>query len=234
MAQNQTQSPETRSFKSCVAEVTRLLGVDVDAPESEPRWARHAAAKLRKPLLERADLPEEVFDPLIAAAVYDPDPSFCRWFVEPAVYVFGRRRVRAALVEYLRAGTDAERAGAVRAWYCAGVPLHEGRSPAYAPSGTRDAALDASRDVVDTWREVSMLIFAETSDPQMHHRVLLDLPTSRDDYPKELHSLFETTLAIARAHPERPIRSWAVVADRRAAELTAKPDSTCRTDVGSC
>ncbi|MFF2186283.1 hypothetical protein [Streptomyces sp. NPDC058155] len=70
---------------------------------------------MRKPLLEREGLPEELFAPLMAAAVYDPDPSFCRWFVEPALYAFGRRRVLSALVDRLRTGTDAERAGAVRA-----------------------------------------------------------------------------------------------------------------------
>jgi hypothetical protein len=41
----------------------------------------------------------------MAAAVHDPDPSFCRWFVEPAVYAFGRRRVMTALLECLRTGT---------------------------------------------------------------------------------------------------------------------------------
>ncbi|MFF2716651.1 hypothetical protein [Streptomyces sp. NPDC058011] len=82
--------------------------------------------------LERADLPEEFLAPLMTAAVYDPDPSFCRWFVEPAVYAFGRRRVMTALLDYLRTGTDAEQAGAEGVWYCAHVPLRADRSPAYA------------------------------------------------------------------------------------------------------
>ncbi len=48
-------------------------------------------------------------------------------------------------------GTDAEQAGARRAWYCAHLPLPADRSPAYAPSGSRDPALDHSHDVVDEW-----------------------------------------------------------------------------------
>lgn len=51
--------------------------------------------------------------------------------------------------DYLQTGTDAERAGAKRAWYCTHLPLRANRSPAYAPGGSRDPALDESRDVVD-------------------------------------------------------------------------------------
>lgn len=91
----------------------------------------------------------------MAAAVYDPDPSFCRWFVEPALYAFGRRRVMTALLGYLRTGTTAEIAGAQRAWYCAHLPLRADRSPAYAPSGSRDPALDEVDDLVGRWLESS-------------------------------------------------------------------------------
>ncbi|MCW8101651.1 hypothetical protein [Streptomyces tauricus] len=61
------------------------------------------------------------------------------------------------LLDYLRTGTDAEQAGAERAWYCAHVPLHADRSPAYAPGGSRDPALDESRDVRDEWQETLRL-----------------------------------------------------------------------------
>jgi hypothetical protein len=179
----------------------------------EARRARHLAHAARKPLLERACLPEEFFAPLMAAAVYDPDPSFCRWFVEPAVYAFGRRRVLAALVDYLRMGTDAEQAGAVRAWYCAHVPLRAERSPAYGPGGVRDPALDESQVMEDAWLEASMRAFAEAADLRMRHRVLLGLPTSRAAYPPRLHNQLESTLASARAHPDQHIRRWAAAAD---------------------
>ncbi|MGW2863641.1 hypothetical protein [Streptomyces sp. NPDC001205] len=58
-----------------------------------------------------------------------------------------------ALLDYLRVGTDAEQAGAKRAWHCAHVPLRADRSPAYAPSGSRNLALDKSRDVMTEWQE---------------------------------------------------------------------------------
>ncbi|MBD3577501.1 hypothetical protein ICJ52_14815 [Streptomyces sp. KD18] len=59
----------------------------------------------------------------------------------------------ATLLHYLLTGTDAERAGDKRAWYCAHVALHAYRSPAYAPGGRRDPALDEIRDLVDEWLE---------------------------------------------------------------------------------
>lgn len=153
MADQEHKEAAVRTFLSCATEVARLMDLGDAADVPEARRARHLAHALRKPLLERAHLPEAFFAPLTAAAVYDPDPSFCRWFVEPAVYAFGRRRVMTALLDYLRTGTDAEQAGAERAWYCAHVPLRADRSPAYAPDGSRDPALDESRDVRDEWRE---------------------------------------------------------------------------------
>ncbi|MFJ9902183.1 hypothetical protein ACIRVK_04620 [Streptomyces sp. NPDC101152] len=153
MADEEHDKPATRSFLSCVTEVARLMNLGNAADVPEAGRARHLAHVVRKPLLERTRLPEEFFTPLVAAAVYDPDPSFCRWFVEPAVYSFGRRRVMTALLDYLRTGTEAEQAGAKRAWYCAHVPLRADRSPAHAPGGSRDPAMDESQDVMTEWRE---------------------------------------------------------------------------------
>ncbi|MFJ2295118.1 hypothetical protein ACIOG7_26055 [Streptomyces sp. NPDC087894] len=153
MADAEHDEASARSFLSCAIEVARLMDLGNAADVPEVRRARHLAHAVRKPLLERAHLPEEFFAPLMAAAVYDPDPSFCLWFVEPAVYAFGRRRVMTALLDYLRTGTDAEKAGAERAWYCTHVPLRADRSPAYAPGGSRDSSMDDSHDVKDAWRE---------------------------------------------------------------------------------
>ncbi|MFF8352658.1 hypothetical protein ACF063_04325 [Streptomyces chartreusis] len=217
MAEDEQSDTEPRSFLTCAREVARLLGVEDVAVEPNDRHARLLAHAVRKPLLERASLPEELFAPLMTASVYDPDPSFCRWFVEPAVYAFGRRRVMAALVDHLRTGTDAERAGAVRAWYCAHVPLHADRSAAYGSGGVRDPALDEVRDVKDAWLEASLRVFAEATDLRMRHRVLLGLPTSRAAYPPRLHDLLESTLASAQTHPDPHIRRWAAAVDHEAA-----------------
>ncbi|MFJ9576199.1 hypothetical protein ACIRQF_07400 [Streptomyces sp. NPDC101191] len=143
MSEGDRHEASTRTFLACAAEVARPLDLEAAADVPEDRRARHLAGAARRTLLERATLPEKFFDPLMAAAVYDPDPSFCRWFVEPALYAFGRRRVMTALLGYLRTGTAAH------------LPLRADRSPAYAPSGSRDPALDGVDDVVDQWRKSS-------------------------------------------------------------------------------
>ena len=208
---------ETRkhAFHTRAQQVAQLLGIDVTGASTGSRSGRRIAAAVRKPLLERATLPEELFDALMATAVYDPDPSFCRWFVEPAVYAFGRRRVRAALVEYLRTGTDAERAGAFHAWYWAGMSLAEGRSSAYAPGMARDPALDASQEVVDDWRQASMELLRDQPDLRIRHALLSMLPPSPDDYPPHLHDLFESTLKTARKDPDQHARRWVKAVDRQ-------------------
>ncbi|MFH8402412.1 hypothetical protein ACH4E9_33925 [Streptomyces anulatus] len=141
MAEDEQSGIAPRSFLTCVTEVAQLLGVGEVTVEPKSRHARHLAHAVRKPLLERASLPEEWFAPLMAAAVYDPDPSFCRWFVEPAVYAFGRRRVMGALVEHLRVGTDAERAGAMRT----------GTAPAYRCMQTGRRRTDLAEHVIPPW-----------------------------------------------------------------------------------
>ncbi|MGP4012745.1 hypothetical protein [Streptomyces sp. 4N124] len=86
MAEMEHNEADTRSFLSCATEVARLLNLGNTVGVPEAGRARHLAQAARKPLLERATLPEEFFAPLMAAAVCDPDPSFCRWFVERARY----------------------------------------------------------------------------------------------------------------------------------------------------
>lgn len=79
------------------AEVARLPARDNAASLPEDRRATHGPW-VREPLLERVPLSGEFLAPLMAAA--DLDPSFC------ALCAFGRRRVAAALLNYLRTGTD--------------------------------------------------------------------------------------------------------------------------------
>lgn len=211
------QAPVERSFLTCTTAVAGLLDLDISTLLSGPRAARHMAAAVRKPLLERAVLDEAFFSPLMAAAVYEPDPSFCRWFIEPALYAFGRRRVCQALVDYLREGSDAERAGAIRSWYWAHLPLRASNRPAYAPlTGVRDPALDEARDVVDAWLETSLRIFEDSDDLKTRRRVLLQLPASPSAYPPHLRALLEENVAVAQVHEDQHIRHWGnAVAGRR-------------------
>lgn len=211
------QAPVERSFLTCTTAVASLLDLDISTLLSGPRAARHVAAAVRRPLLERAALDEAFFSPLMAAAVYEPDPSFCRWFIEPALYAFGRRRVCQSLVDYLREGSDAERAGAIRSWYWAHLPLRASNRPGYAPTGIRDPALDEARDIVDSWLETSLRIFEDSDDLKTRRRVLLQLPASPSAYPPHLRALLDENVAVAGLHEDPHIRHWGeAVASRRA------------------
>lgn len=78
------------------------------------------AMLLRK---EWKHLPEAYFTLLIHAAVYEPDPSLNREFIEPALRAFGYQRVQEALLTYLDQGTPREKGGAARACYWAWLPI---------------------------------------------------------------------------------------------------------------
>ena len=66
---------------------------------------------------------EKFFLPLVKAGVYEIDLSFNRQFIEPAVKLFGHRRVKEALLEFINSGTPFEQAGAINALYWTGMKL---------------------------------------------------------------------------------------------------------------
>ncbi|WP_405615075.1 hypothetical protein [Streptomyces sp. NBC_01508] len=200
-------------FLGCVAEVVRILGLTV-APEPQPggppTWEHRARAALREACRRGMDLSGAAFDALVRAAVHDPDPSFNRQFVEPALNAFGRRRVQAALLGYLRTGTDPERAGAARAWYWSALPL---RMPlvraAEAGDGDSDRDSDGDSDVatvVTEWNEAALRAFVNNEHLDVRRCVLPGLALRRSAYPPALRDLVDAAVAIARSHPDEYIR----------------------------
>ncbi|QNP75577.1 hypothetical protein IAG44_04285 [Streptomyces roseirectus] len=146
---------------------------------------------MRKALARRQPLPEEFFVPLIEAAVHDPDPSFNRQFVEPALRAFGRRRVQSALLDRLRTGTNPERAGVARAWYWTGLPK---------------AAQDRAPDVVAAWNEAALREFVGNDDLDVRRCLIPGLWLYAPAHSPELRPLVDRAVAIARAHPDDYIR----------------------------
>ncbi|MFG2356253.1 hypothetical protein [Streptomyces sp. NPDC048521] len=189
------------AFHACLDELIRFLGADVDRERAEhPEWTGEQAARsaVRKTLAARPRLAEEAFGPLLTAAVLDPNPSFSRHFVEPSLYAFGRRRVRLALLDRLRTGTDQERAGAARAWYWTALPLR--RQP-------RGRARDEdTADVVAAWHEAALREFVANEHLDVRRCILPGLPLHPKAYPSHLHALVGTAVAIARAHPDAYLR----------------------------
>ncbi len=197
------------AFTRCLSNVVRILRLDVP-PESEGRgrrsWEQRARSALREACREGIELPNTAFDALIAAAVHDPDPSFNRQFLEPALNAFGRRRVQSALLGCLRAGPDVERAGAARAWYWSALPPRMPLVRAENPAGCRVTEADDESDVVTDWNKAALREFVDNEHLDVRRCILPGLPLRKSAYPPELHDLVSAAVATARSHPDEYIR----------------------------
>ncbi|MHC5904773.1 hypothetical protein ACVNF4_12835 [Streptomyces sp. S6] len=171
-------------FRRCQTDLLRLLGV-------EPGPTDHLRSLIRAELLRRTPLPEDFFIPLITAAVHDPDPSFSRHCVEPALKSFGRRRVQSALLDRLRTGTNLERAGAARAWYWTGLPV---------------AAGEDAPDVVTDWHEAALREFISNDDLDVRRCLIPGLRLHPGAMPSSLSPLVDAAIETARSHPDAYIR----------------------------
>ncbi|MFG3227680.1 hypothetical protein ACGF07_23250 [Kitasatospora sp. NPDC048194] len=188
----------SQAFELRLARLLLLLGVEV-APGADYQGA--ARWEVHKALAGRSELPEEYFEALIEAAVHDPNPSFNRRFVEPALIAFGQRRVRQALLERLRTGTDSERAGAARAWYWTALSV----------AGGRNATADEGAAVRDSWNAAALREFVANEDLDVRRCILPGLPLVPRAYPAELHPLVEVAVSIARSHPDEYLRHRAEI-----------------------
>ncbi|MFF7210940.1 hypothetical protein ACFZAU_10420 [Streptomyces sp. NPDC008238] len=198
------------AFEACLAEVVRCLGLIVaPGPDGDPlrTWRPRARTALREACRRGTVLSEESFDALLRAAVHDPDPSFNRQFVEPALNVFGYRRVRLALLGHLRTGTDRERAGAARAWYWTALPLRMPLVRAADPTALDGTAPGDDRAVlVAEWNEAALREFVANEAIDVRRCILPLLPLRRSAYPPELHAVVDVAVATARSHPDAYLR----------------------------
>ncbi|MEU3337507.1 hypothetical protein [Streptomyces sp. NPDC006668] len=196
-------------FLKCLADVIRVLRLDV-APESdagdERQWGHRVRGALREACRHELVLPEVSFDVLMKAAVYDRDPSFNRQFVEPALNAFGYRRVRSALLDYLRTGTNQERAGAARAWYWSALPLRLSQVRAEGSDIGGQAEVDDRSVMVGEWDEAALREFVRNEHLDVRRCILPGLPLRKSAYPPELYDLVEAAVMIARSHPDEYIR----------------------------
>jgi hypothetical protein len=199
----------TASFHRCLTGLLELTGADAAPDNGTASWQSAARRAIRQELSERDQLPEELFGPLVMAGVHDPDPSFNRQFIEPAVTAFGRRRVKTALIEVLRTGTNAERAGAARAWYWTGVPMKvAGRdsSGAFIYTPESMAEREAVADLEAQWQEHALREFVSNEDLDVRRCVLPGLGLNPAEHPAESRELVAQAVHIARAHPDEYIR----------------------------
>jgi hypothetical protein len=197
---------DTRAtFERCLAEMLDLLGVPrpvVTSDGGRARWLwQNKARQAIAPAMSRSPAREEWFEPLLRAAVYDPNPSFNRRLVEPALVAYGRRRVRMALLDFLRTGTDPERAGAARAWYWTLVPLSF-LSGSDTPTPKSRAKAEAYADLDAEWHRTALHVFITNTDLDVRRCLLPGLDLCAEHWPEELRETVAEAIRIARTHPD--------------------------------
>ncbi|MFJ7075361.1 hypothetical protein [Streptomyces sp. NPDC098781] len=201
------------AFAGCLADVVRALSLDVaPASESDDRraWVSKVRTAVRNACRQGLTVSGESFAALVAAAVHDPDPSFNRVFLEPALNAFGRRRVQVVLLGYLRTGTDLERAGAARAWYWSALPLRmplvRAENGAENGGSTGQPETEDGSDLRAEWREAALREFVRNEHLDVRRCILPGLSLRKSVHPPELHDLVDTAVALARSHPDEYIR----------------------------
>jgi len=197
------------TYEGCLTELIGLLGVEHPLPVADDGPSRrswqHRARRLIDTEVRQSPADEAWFDPLVRAAIYEPDPSFNRELVEPALAVFGRRRVQMALLEYLRTGTNVQRAGAARAWYWTQVPLvYVGLSSI--PTPESKAEYDAFADLRREWDETALHVFVTNEDLDVRRCLIPGLDLRAQNYPEHLRETVVRAIDIARTHPDDYLR----------------------------
>lgn len=192
-------------FDSWVAHRAKVRGFDEVAPfearklvgESdalETQWLRSALGDSEKKwfvadVCRSQPVSESFLPELIRAAVYERDPSFNRVFLEPCTRDFGAPRVFEALLQYLRTGSDEEKAGAASATYW--VRLDDS---------------DAARVLRDALHAIFLKEFVGNPAVEVRQRIIPQLVLEVEAYPEALRPLVSQAIAIARAHPDSYIR----------------------------
>jgi hypothetical protein len=146
------------------------------------------------------DLLQAWFTPLMRVAVYEPDPSFNRWFIEPTLRACGYRRVLEALIAYLEQGTNREKAGAARAFYWAwGLSAREDQKRFQQIS-------DELADLGSRIRLIFLKTFVECEDLDVRRSIIPFLKLNPSMYPEEWRHLVPKAMDLAGIHPDEYIR----------------------------
>ncbi|SCF07446.1 hypothetical protein [Micromonospora saelicesensis] len=188
-------------YERALVDVLNLLNLAAPPAPSgderkDPRARRHWQCSVALMIMREAvpPQPEEMFEPLMLAAVYEPDPSHTQRHIRPALAAFGRRRVQTRLLKYLRTGTNYEIIGAADAWYCTYLRV--------TGSETGD---DPSTDLRHAFQETGLRICLANDHPGVRSRIITLLNLRLEDNPPELRPLVSEVLRIVRAHPDNAI-----------------------------
>lgn len=175
------------TYASLLRELLDLVGAELpieDESGVDSLWhhrARKAVGDIVTRCAEDASegdpVPEQWYEPLMRAAILEPNPSYNRQFVKPAVQAFGRRRVKLTVLAYLDSDDAADIAGAARAWYWTHVPV---TYPAGSDTPTAEslAEYEAFSDLRERYRHTALRRFVAVTDLDARRCILPGLPVT--------------------------------------------------------
>lgn len=143
-------------------------------------------------------IPQQLFDSIIRAAVYEPNPSFNRYFIDPCVAQFGNRKVVISLLEHVKTGTNFEKAGAVNALYWA-LP-----SSTIINGQETEESKRLNKDLGDISDEMHILLLSEfvhNDDLDVRRSIIPAILGKDRVYAEDLKQLAERARRIALAYP---------------------------------
>ncbi len=155
-------------------------------------------------------VPEALWEPLLDAAVDEPDPSFNRAFVEPCLDSAGARWVMERLLGIIEHGSNVRKRGAFNAWYWAAPGLS---FVGWKPGATVDDATPESRaawlavdDLRARYREAALREFVTNDDLDLRRVTARLISEFADGLPPELEPLWAQAIHIGSTHPDGFIR----------------------------
>lgn len=202
------------AYDALLRELLDLVGAEPPAADEAgvpSLWRHRARMAVGNVVTRRAEeadadpVPEEWFESLMRAAVHEPNPSFNRQLVKPAIAAFGRRRVQLALIAYLDSDAAPDVAGAARAWYWTGVSLKRvAGSSTLTPENP--AEYEAVSDLRQRYRRTALRRFVTVEDLDVRRCILPGLPLDPRLYPAEMHDLVTQAVRIARTSDDDYLR----------------------------
>lgn len=176
---------------------------------SQGSWRKRGFVTLAVKAMKSLD--ERFLMALVMGGVKEPDPSFNKQFIEPAVTRFGIRRVLECLFEVLKSGDPYQQSGAVNALYWAQEPLvYKGDVKEFTIENATPESREAYLSVADIRREISLYmleLFVATGSVRLQQCIILHLNLSKPHkYPPTHRHLFDRAVEIARSHTDDYIR----------------------------
>ncbi len=176
----------------------------LELKDNDIQWLQVALSDQKRKLFAAALLvnapavPEQLYEPMLKAAVYELSPARVQAFMEPIVKAFTVKRVYQNLIEYIEKGTNFERAGAINAMHWVGERKVSSESGRHKP--------DISLMSLDDYRRMLYLnTFINNSDLDLRRSIItyVDMDPLTANAP--MKELMEKVVKIARAHPDEYI-----------------------------